>query len=342
MFNISRIKKGIIHLRIGLKLIILVSIATVLIVGAILIFYKPTYTVSYNGEFLGYTNSKGDLQAKINDYVTDGNGENNIAFVQISSMPQYEMCLLKREVVTNDEEIYNKIIQSGVSYYKYYTIMLDGEEKYYVATQDEAQSIINQLKEKDSNNIDKIATVEKYNTSLVEFANVDTCVSELYEEKPKPVVVKTNNNKTNIKSSNGAIGSSKNVNNTSKKVDLGISLIEPINGRISCRFGNQGSYYHTGLDIASPNGTPIKAAANGTVTYAGYHYSYGNLLIITHANGVQTYYAHCSKLYVSVGTSISQGQTIAAVGSTGNSTGNHLHLEIRVNGTAQNPQNYLY
>ena len=339
MFHISTIKKGIIHLRVWMKIIILVSIAVGIVVGAILLFYKPTYTVSYNGEFLGYVNSKGDLQAKINEYVTKGNGDNNLAFIQITNMPQYEMCLLKKDVVTNDEEIYNKIIETGVAYYKYYTIMLDGTEKYNVATSEEAQNVINQLKEKNSNNIDKITTVEKYNTSLVEFANVDTCVSGLYEEKPKPVVV------TPVKTTtakNGSIGSSKNVNNSSKKVALGISLIEPVRGRISCRFGNQGSYYHTGLDIAAPNGTPINAAANGTVTYAGYHYSYGNLLIVTHANGVQTYYAHCSRLYVSVGASVSQGQTIAAVGSTGNSTGNHLHLEVRVNGTAQNPQNYLY
>ena len=118
----------------------------------------------------------------------------------------------------------------------------------------------------------------------------------------------------------------------------------PVKGRITSRFAaieNVRSGAHTGLDIAAPNGTPINAAANGTVTYAGYHYSYGNLLIVTHANGVQTYYAHCSRLYVSVGASVSQGQTIAAVGSTGNSTGNHLHLEVRVNGTAYNPENYV-
>ena len=339
MFHISTIKKGVIHLRVWLKIIILVSIAIALIAGAILFVYKPTYMVSYNGEFLGYVNSKGDLQAKINDYVTDGSGENNLAFIQITSMPQYEICLLKRDVETNDEEIYNKIIETGVSYYKYYTILLNGEEKYNVASAEDAESVINQLKEKDSNNIDKITTVEKYNTSLVELASVDTCVSGLYEEKPKPVVVQR---AKTTKSSNGSIGSSRNVNNSSNKVALGISLIQPVSGRISCRFGNQGSYYHTGLDIAAPNGTAIRAAAAGTVTYAGYHYSYGNLLIVTHANGVQTYYAHCSRLYVSVGASVSQGQTIAAVGSTGNSTGNHLHLEVRVNGTAQNPQNYLY
>ena len=66
------------------------------------------------------------------------------------------------------------------------------------------------------------------------------------------------------------------------------------------------------------------------------------MIVITHSNGVQTYYGHCSKLYVSAGTTVSQGQTIAAVGSTGNSTGPHLHLEVRANGVAYNPQNYVY
>ena len=66
------------------------------------------------------------------------------------------------------------------------------------------------------------------------------------------------------------------------------------------------------------------------------------MLVITHGSGIQTYYAHCNKLYVSAGTSVKQGQAIAEVGSTGNSSGPHLHLEIRVNGVAYNPQNYLY
>ena len=341
MFHISKIKKGIIHLRIWMKIIILVSIAVLTILCILSFSYKPTYEVIYNGEFIGYINNKGDLQEKINEYITNGNGDANVAFVQIQSMPQYEICLLKKEVQTNDEEIYNKIIETGVSYYKYYTIILDGQEKYNLATYAETEDIINKLKEKESNNIDKITTVEKYDTNLVEFASVDTCVEGLYEEKPKPkpvVVVK----KPTYASNNGSIGSSSNVNNAYNKVDLGISLIQPVSGIISCRYGNQGSYFHTGLDIAAPGGTPIQVASDGTVTYAGYHYSYGNLLIVTHANGIQTYYAHCSQLYVSVGDWVSQGQVIAAVGSTGNSTGNHLHLEVRVNGTAQNPQNYLY
>lgn len=317
-------------------MLVITSIAIILAVGAILIFYKPTYEVIYNGEFIGYVSNKAELQNKINEYIASGSGDNNLAFIQIQSMPKYEMCLLKKEVKTNDDEIYKKIVETGVSYYRYYTIMLDGEEKYNVATNEEAEEVISKLKEKETNNIDKIATVEKYDTSLAEFANVETCVEGLYEAKPKPVVKKI------TYGGNSGIGSSKNVNNAYNKVDLGISLVQPVGGTISCRYGQQRGYYHTGLDIATSTGTPIRAAAAGTVTYAAYHYSYGNLLIINHANGVQTYYAHCSQLYVSVGATVGQGQTIAAVGSTGNSTGPHLHLEVRVNGTAQNPQNYLY
>lgn len=338
MFCISRLKKGIIHIRTGMRITILLAIALFIVMSAILIFYKPIYAVNYNGEFLGYVNSKGQLQTKINEYIKTGNGNTNVAFVQIEKMPQYDMCLLKRDMKTNDDEIYNKIVNTGVSYYKYYVILLNGEAKYYLASYEEAESVINKLKEKNSNNINKITMIEKYDTNLVEFANVDACVEALYEKKvvvvKKPTYTASKNN--------GSIGSSKNVNNSANKVDLGISLIQPVSGRISCRYGRRSGYYHTGLDIAAPNGTPIRAAAGGTITYAGYHYSYGNLLIVSHGNGIQTYYAHCSKLYVSNGQSVGQGETIAAVGSTGNSTGNHLHLEVRVNGVAQNPQNYVY
>ena len=136
-----------------------------------------------------------------------------------------------------------------------------------------------------------------------------------------------------------------NTTTSSGKTSLGISLIRPISGTITSRFGARSSIRssaHTGLDISAPKGTPIKAAASGTVTFAGWKGSYGYMLVISHGNGVQTYYAHCNQLYASVGQSVSQGETVAAVGSTGNSTGPHLHLEVRINGVAYNPQNYVY
>ena len=99
---------------------------------------------------------------------------------------------------------------------------------------------------------------------------------------------------------------------------------------------------HTGLDIAAPKGTPIKVIADGKVTFAAQSGSYGYLVKVDHGNGVETWYAHTSKMYVTVGEEVKAGDVIAAVGSTGNSTGPHLHLEVRINGEHVNPQKYLY
>ena len=85
----------------------------------------------------------------------------------------------------------------------------------------------------------------------------------------------------------------------------------------------------------------VKAADGGTVSFAGWKGDYGNLVIITHDDGTQTYYAHNSNLLVSEGDSVYQGQAIAEAGSTGRSTGSHCHFEVRVNGEVQNPYDYL-
>ena len=119
----------------------------------------------------------------------------------------------------------------------------------------------------------------------------------------------------------------------------------PIYGRITSYFGGRyifGSYsYHSGIDIAASYGAAVCAADGGTVTYAGYRGSYGNLVIITHDNGTQTYYGHNSSLTVSVGDKVYKGQQVARAGSTGRSTGVHCHFEIRVGGTSVNPLSYL-
>lgn len=117
--------------------------------------------------------------------------------------------------------------------------------------------------------------------------------------------------------------------------------------RISSYFGWReqplpgASTNHKGMDFAAPTGTPIYAAAAGTVTSAGYSGNAGNLIIINHGNGLQTYYMHCHKIYVRAGQTVSKGQNIAIVGTTGNSTGPHLHFQVMSGGTPVNPQNYL-
>jgi len=336
-------KKVLIHTRRGIKVSVLFILAVFLIIGAVAFLYKPTYSVFLNGEQIGYTENKSDLQHKINEYVEKGDGSNsNIAFVQITNLPEYKLCLLKKDIVTNDDEIFSKVQEQGTTYYRYYAIAENEEEKFYVDNFENAEKVVNGLKEKDSNNIEKISIIEKYETEMKDLIQSEEAISKLYVEKPKPVVVAKKTITSTKYASTGSVNTS--LTTSSAKANLGISLIRPVSGIITSRFGAASAIRrssHTGLDLATSSGTPIKAAASGTVTFSGYKGSYGNLMVITHENGVQTYYGHCSQLYLSAGATVSQGQTVAAVGSTGNSTGPHLHFEVRVNGTAYNPENYV-
>ena len=110
---------------------------------------------------------------------------------------------------------------------------------------------------------------------------------------------------------------------------------------VSSEYGPRWGTTHTGIDFAAKAGTHIYSWRDGKVTFAGWSGGYGNFIIIDHGNGFVTRYAHCSKIAVTKGQTVSQGQIIGYVGTTGNSTGNHLHFEIKVNGRFVNPRNYL-
>lgn len=120
------------------------------------------------------------------------------------------------------------------------------------------------------------------------------------------------------------------------------SFIYPVSGRLSSGYGARWGRTHKGIDLACSKGTPIYASDGGTVEFSGWNSGgYGNLIIINHGNGYSTYYGHNSQNVVSAGEKVYQGQLIGYVGSTGDSTGNHVHFEIRSGGTAKNPLNYL-
>ncbi|MGH9901155.1 MAG: peptidoglycan DD-metalloendopeptidase family protein, partial [Pyrinomonadaceae bacterium] len=117
----------------------------------------------------------------------------------------------------------------------------------------------------------------------------------------------------------------------------------PVRGRVSSNFGTRRDPFHgrrrshTGVDIVAPLGTPVGAAAHGTVVFAGRDGGYGNTVVLEHADGRRTRYAHAERLYVSAGEHVAAGQVIAAVGSTGRSTGPHLHFEVIERGRHANP-----
>jgi murein DD-endopeptidase MepM/ murein hydrolase activator NlpD len=117
--------------------------------------------------------------------------------------------------------------------------------------------------------------------------------------------------------------------------------IWPVLGTVTSPYGWRWGRMHEGIDIAVPMGTPIRAAAAGTVIYAGWLGGYGNLSVIDHGGGIATAYGHQSGIAAGNGAYVAQGQVIGYVGSTGHSTGPHLHFEVRVNGVPQDPLGYL-
>jgi len=336
----NMVKKLLIYVRNSVKVISLMAISAILICCIVVFLYQPTYSVTLNGEHIGYSKNKSELQSRINEYIDHGDGQNeNIAFVEVESLPQYRLCLLKKNFTTNDDEIFEKVKQIGTTYYKYYSIIENGEEKVYVGKFEEAEAIINALKEKNSTNVNNISILEKYEVDLKEFTAKEDAVSKLYTEPVKTVKVAK---KTTKKTSTKVAAVSAEVGNA-KASSLGISFINPTSGTISSRYGQRWNRSHNGIDVAAPTGTGIYASAGGTVTYSAYNSGgYGYLVKLSHGNGVETYYGHCSQLLVSAGQTVSQGQLIAKVGNTGRSTGPHLHFEVRVSGTPQNPLNYVY
>ncbi|MDP8975138.1 MAG: peptidoglycan DD-metalloendopeptidase family protein [Actinomycetota bacterium] len=121
----------------------------------------------------------------------------------------------------------------------------------------------------------------------------------------------------------------------------GSGLVWPLRGPVTSPFGSRWGRLHAGIDISAGTGTPIRAAKAGTVIFAGVMGGYGNTVIIDHGGGFSTLYAHQSRLGTNDGASVGQGEVVGFVGSTGHSTGPHLHFETRVGGSPQNPMRYL-
>ena len=131
---------------------------------------------------------------------------------------------------------------------------------------------------------------------------------------------------------------------TLRAVHISAKAVTPVDGTVTSEFGyrihpiTKNKSFHTGIDIAVPEGTAVSASYNGTVTETGYTYGKGNYVLIEHSENLQTLYCHLSEILVSEGVSLLAGETLGLVGSTGMSTGPHLHFELRVGGIRCNPR----
>lgn len=299
-------------------------IALAFILAMVLIKYKPIYEVKLSGEDVGYVESKSDFQQTIVANIQNYQSK-NVYDVTIKEEPEYQLKLVAKTQQTNESEILIAMQKEMKITYQYFDIYLNQEKIDSVDTLEDAQNIVNSVKEKDDTVELEIKENITENIDDIQTNTLEVAKNNLFE-------------KLNIIEEEKQIEEKRTVN--------GIKLaVVPVQGSITSRYGVSSRIRvstHTGLDISATTGTPIKAVASGTVICAEYSGSYGNLVKIDHGNGVETWYGHTSKMYVKKGQKVEAGDVIAAVGSTGNSTGPHLHLEIRINGEHVNPQKYLY
>ena len=323
-----------------LKYFNIVIIGIGFIIAIILIKYKPIYKVTISGEEIGYVQNKKEFKESLKTSLIEEN--KNVDNIELKSDPEYELKLVNRETKTNEEQIASKIEEDAIITYKYYDIALNNETIETVNTIEDAEEIVNQAKNENTEQELDLSILEKYtqNKDEVKVAEIEVAKTDVNNK-----ITETLEKQEAEKQAEEAAKKAQEELDAMPEIN-GIKIAtKPISGTITSRYGESSRLRkstHTGLDISATTGTDIKAVASGTVTCAKYSGSYGNLVKIDHGNGVETWYGHTSKMYVKVGQEVKAGDVIAAVGSTGNSTGPHLHLEIRINGTHVNPQKYLY
>lgn len=315
------IKKLKFYTKETIKFFNIALIAIGFIIAIILIKYKPMYEVKIEGTTIGYVENKKSLNEKIQENVENYSKE-NIESAELTATPEYELKLVNKSQDENEDEVIIALQNELEITYKYYEIASNNEVIENVKDEETAEKLVNEIKELSNNEVE--LTINEKTTKALEEIQIDDL-----EVAKENTVEKLN------------------IDTTESIADInGIKVATlPVTGIISSRYGVSSKIRvstHTGLDIAATTGTPIKVVADGTITFAAYSGSYGYLVKVDHGNGVETWYGHTSKMLVKEGQAVKAGNTIALVGSTGNSTGPHLHFEVRINGEHVNPQKYLY
>lgn len=315
------IKKLKFYTKETIKFFNIALIAIGFIIAIILIKYKPMYEVKIEGTTIGYVENKKSLNEKIQENVENYSKE-NIESAELTATPEYELKLVNKSQDENEDEVIIALQNELEITYKYYEIASNNEVIENVKDEETAEKLVNEIKELSNSEVE--LTINEKTTKALEEIQIDDL-----EVAKENTVEKLN------------------IDTTESIADInGIKVATlPVTGTISSRYGVSSKIRvstHTGLDIAATTGTPIKVVADGTITFAAYRGSYGYLVKVDHGNGVETWYGHTSKMLVKEGQAVKAGDTIALVGSTGNSTGPHLHFEVRINGEHVNPQKYLY
>ena len=321
------------------KVAVTILLGLILIASIILASYKPVYTVLIDGEEKGYVTSKNKIQRDIEEYLQKGDSE-KVGYILLNQRPEYKFSLVRKDVETKDEEILAGVINSCDVYYKVYAINVNDEEVCLVDSLSKAQEIVDDVNKKQEDFTKKaiVNISEKYEKEFSAVEDIELAINDIIDP------IKKENEKVEKKFTTYASAKvvSKEVLDALLNSKTELNFGYPVSGYVvTSRYGWRRSGFHTGIDYAVPYGTPIYAAEAGVVTVAQWSGNYGYLVKIQHPGGFETRYAHCSRFAASVGDEVKKGDVIAYVGSTGNSTGPHVHLEIRYNGSSLDPETFV-
>ena len=267
---------------------------------------------------MGLVNDKDKFEKDIKDTLEDVHEP--VVSATLAEKPRYSLRLVdKEDIDVDDDYVFAKIEEKIEKKYRYYNLKEDDKLLAKVSTKEEKDKLIE--------------------AKQIAFSTAENIENDKKEKDAKTKIEKRNTNIIKNIRKGGTVSTSSSSNASAMLGSL--SFRRPLNSsRISA--GYLGYPGHRGIDFPSPQGTPVMAAEAGTVTTVLYsNKSYGNRVIIDHGNGISTLYGHNSTISVSLGQRVSKGQTIAGVGSTGRSTGNHVHFEIRINGKPINPTSYV-
>lgn len=278
-----------------------------------------------DGDFIGAVISDEQIQLMLNENLSEIASSKDVISAEYYNDIQYSRGIYPKDSVCSVDELYSAALdslnvvlttQSSEEQEIPYTVVYNETNEQYEGYERRTQS--------GENGIQTVTTQYKYlDGELIDSEIVDTVitkevVNEIITVGTKPI--------------------------PDKGVGSGVLAWPTVNTRLESNFGYRWGKLHKGIDISFSGcyGTDIMAADGGVVTFAGYHTGgYGYCVVIDHGNGMQTRYAHCSAIYVSEGESVGKGQTIAAIGSSGNSSGAHLHFEVMINGSVTDPLGYL-
>lgn len=316
------------------------SFLAVIIATAVFIQYiqhKPNaYEVYMNGKHLAYIeskekfyNAKKDIELKL---------EKRFGKITLKDDVKFQYVAVSLKDLSSSNSLSEAIIKNSITTVSGVLMKSDGKKVAFLANENEITKVLDTIKDiykqKDNNSDFKLknnVTYIKEDVSISEIKTTEEIVKIINENTKNSLVSFVKQNETS-KSQNLSL---------SRSSSLANIMHIPSRGGITSPFGVRWGKMHNGIDIGASMGDPIYAAMDGKVCCTEWEDGYGNVIKIDHGEGVQTIYAHCSSIEVKMGECVKQGEKIGQVGSTGRSTGPHVHFEVRIDNVPQNPLKYL-